>query len=130
MTKKLNILIVDDAKIMRVSLNKSIKSIGHNVVAESGDGESSITAYQKYKPDLVTMDITMQDMNGITALKKIKEINPDVNVIMITSHGDEPMVMNALKLGAKGYILKPITPEKLRESINKIFPVLENEIVD
>jgi len=129
-TKKLNILIVDDAKIMRVSLNKSIKSIGHNVVAESGDGESSITAYQKYKPDLVTMDITMQDMNGITALKKIKEINPDVNVIMITSHGDEPMVMNALKLGAKGYILKPITPEKLRESINKIFPVLENEIVD
>ena len=130
MTRKLNILIVDDAKIMRVSLNKSIEKIGHTVVAESADGESSIAAYQKYKPDLITMDITMQDMDGITALKKIKEINPEVNIIMVTSHGDEPMVMSALKSGAKGYILKPISPEKLREAICKIFPELENEIVD
>jgi len=129
-TRKLNILIVDDAKIMRVSLNKSIEKIGHTVVAESADGESSIAAYQKYKPDLITMDITMQDMDGITALKKIKEINPEVNIIMVTSHGDEPMVMSALKSGAKGYILKPISPEKLREAICKIFPELENEIVD
>jgi len=130
MAKKLNILIVDDAKIMRVNLIRSIESIGHKVIAEANDGKSSITAYEKYKPDLVTMDITMPDMDGITAVKKIKEIDPQLNAIMITSHGQEPMVMNALKAGAKGYILKPISAEKLKEAIGKIFPELENEVVD
>lgn len=130
MAKKLNILIVDDAKIMRVNLIRSIESIGHKVIAEANDGKSSITAYEKYKPDLVTMDITMPDMDGITAVKKIKEIDPQLNAIMVTSHGQEPMVMNALKAGAKGYILKPISAEKLKEAIGKIFPELENEVVD
>lgn len=130
MAKKLNVLIVDDAKIMRVNLTRSIEGIGHSIIAEAADGQSSIDAYKKYKPDLVTMDITMPDMDGITAIKKIKEIDPNLNAIMVTSHGQEPMVMNALKAGAKGYILKPISPEKLRESIGKIFPELQNEVID
>ena len=130
MTKKLNVLIVDDSLIMRVNLVRSLEGIGHNVVSEAVDGQSSITAYKKHKPDLVTMDITMPDMDGITAVQKIKEFDKDANVIMVTSHGQEVMVMNALKSGAKGYILKPVSPEKLREAIGKIFTELEDNVVD
>ena len=130
MSKRLNILIVDDSLIMRVNLTRSLEGIGHTIVSEADNGNSSITAYEKYKPDLVTMDITMPDMDGITAVKKIIEIDQDANIIMVTSHGQEAMVMNALKAGAKGYILKPVSPEKLRESIGKIFPELENVVDD
>ncbi|WP_415251632.1 response regulator, partial [Sulfurimonas sp.] len=110
MSRKLNVLIVDDSLIMRVNLVRSLEGIGHNIIAEAADGHSSITAYKEHKPDLVTMDITMPDMDGITAVQKIKEFDADANVIMVTSHGQEAMVMNALKSGAKGYILKPVSP--------------------
>jgi two-component system chemotaxis response regulator CheY len=130
MARKLNVLIVDDSLIMRVNLVRSLEGLGHTIVSESIDGYSSIAAYKKYKPDLVTMDITMPDMDGITAVKKIKEIDADANVIMVTSHGQEAMVMDALKSGAKGYILKPISPEKLREAIGKIFTELESTATD
>lgn len=130
MAKKLNILIVDDSLIMRVNLRRNLEGLGHEIVAEAVDGGSSITAYQKYKPELVTMDITMPDMDGITAVQKIKEFDGNANVIMVTSHGQEAMVMNALKAGAKGYILKPVSPEKLREAIGKIFSELESESSD
>ena len=130
MDRRLNILIVDDSLIMRVNLIRSLEGLGHNIVAEAVDGISSINAYEKYKPDLVTMDITMPDMDGITAVTKIKELDSDADVIMVTSHGQEAMVMNALKAGAKGYILKPVSPEKLREAIGKIFPELESSVSD
>lgn len=126
MARTLNVLIVDDSLIMRVNLVRSLEGIGHTIVSEAADGRSSIAAYKEYKPDLVTMDITMPDMDGITAVKKIKEFDADANIIMVTSHGQEVMVMNALKAGAKGYILKPVSPEKLKESIGKIFSELEN----
>ena len=130
MARKLDVLIVDDSLIMRVNLVRSLEGIGHNIIAEAVDGHSSITAYKEYKPDLVTMDITMPDMDGITAVQKIKEYDGDANVIMVTSHGQEAMVMNALKSGAKGYILKPVSPEKLREAIGKIFTEFENTTMD
>lgn len=130
MAEKLNVLIVDDSLIMRVNLVRSLEGLGHTIVAESTDGKSSILAYKKYKPDLVTMDITMPDMDGITAVQKIKEFDCEANIIMVTSHGQEAMVMNALKAGAKGYILKPVSPEKLREAIGKIFLELETKIND
>ncbi|NOQ29568.1 MAG: response regulator [Helicobacteraceae bacterium] len=130
MSRKLNVLIVDDSLIMRVNLVRSLEGLGHNIVFEAVDGHSSIEAYKKYKPDLVTMDITMPDMDGITAVQKIKEFDANANVIMVTSHGQEAMVMNALKSGAKGYILKPVSLEKLREAIGKIFNELENRAMD
>ena len=130
MARKLNILIVDDSLIMRVNLVRSLEGIGHNIVAEAIDGHSSIAAYKEHKPDLVTMDITMPDMDGITAVTKIKEFDKDAKVIMVTSHGQEAMVMNALKSGAKGYILKPVSPEKLREAIGKIFDELKDTTSD
>lgn len=127
MGKHLNVLIVDDSLIMRKNLQRNFDILGHKVIAEAFDGQQSIEYYTSFKPDLVTMDITMPGMDGITAVKKIKEINAETNIIMVTSHGQEPMVMAALKAGAKGYIVKPVTPDKLRESIGKIFPELAGE---
>ena len=127
MGKLLNILIVDDSLIMRKNLIRNLDILGHKVVAEAQDGQQSIDYYKSLNPDLVTMDITMPGMDGITAVKKIKEIHADTNIIMVTSHGQESMVMAALKAGAKGYIMKPVTPDKLRESIGRIYPELAGE---
>ena len=127
MGKRLNILIVDDSLIMRKNLIRNLDILGHKVIAEAQDGQQGIDSYMSSKPDLVTMDITMPGMDGITAVKKIKEINADTNIIMVTSHGQESMVMAALKAGAKGYIMKPVTPDKLRESIGRIYPDLASE---
>ena len=130
MSISLNILIVDDSLIMRTNIARSIESIGHKVIAQAVNGQEGIDLYETHKPDLVTMDITMPDMDGISATKKIIEKNPDAKVIMITSHGQEAMVMNALKAGAKGYMLKPISNDKLKEAIGKIFPELGDEELD
>lgn len=130
MHKPLNIMIVDDSLIMRTNLVRSIEGLGHKVVTQATNGQESIDLYKEFKPDLVTMDITMPDMDGITAVKIIKEYDPEVNVVMVTSHGQEAMVMNALKAGAKGYILKPISAEKLKEAIGKLYPQFNDEEVD
>ncbi len=133
-TRKLKILIVDDSLIMRKNLERNLKILGHEIIGEAEGGQQSIDLYQELHPDLVTMDITMQGMDGITAVKKIKEIDAETNIIMVTSHGQEAMVMDALKSGAKGYMLKPVTPDKLREAIGRIFPELagtvEEELMD
>jgi len=117
--RQLNILVVDDALIIRRSLKKMLEQLGHNVVAESKDGIESILDYVKYKPDLVTMDITMPNMNGIEAVGEIKKIDPDAKIIMVTSHGQEEMVIGAIKAGAKGYLLKPITIPKIIHELQK-----------
>ncbi len=117
----LNVLVVDDAMIMRRSIKTILKELGHNVIAEAKSGKEAILLYNKFLPDLVTMDITMPDMDGVTAVKLLKEEHLDINVIMITSHGQEDMVRKSIKNGAKGYVLKPISKEKIKISIDKIF---------
>jgi len=133
-SKQLKVLIVDDSLIMRKNLSRNFDVLGHHIIAQAKDGLESIDLYKSHHPDLVTMDITMPDMDGITAVEKIKEIDSDPNIIMVTSHGQESMVMKALKAGAKGYILKPVTPDKLREAIGRIFTELagtyEEELLD
>ncbi|MFK5892399.1 MAG: response regulator [Pseudomonadota bacterium] len=132
--KELKLLIVDDSLIMRKNLTRNIEVLGHKIIAEAKDGQESIDCYKTLSPDLVTMDITMPGMDGITAVKKIKQFDSNANIIMVTSHGQEAMVMDALKAGAKGYMLKPVTADKLREAIGRIFPELagtvEEELLD
>lgn len=123
----LNVLVVDDSLIMRRNISKIIESLGHRVVGEAKDGLESITLYSKLKPDLVTMDITMPEMDGITAVKELKKIDKNVKIIMVTSHGQEEMVINAIRNGASGYLLKPINVIKLRDSIRKVFPSIIDE---
>jgi two-component system, chemotaxis family, chemotaxis protein CheY len=134
MSKQIKILVVDDSLIMRKNVSKNLTILGHLIVADAKDGQESIDLYEEHQPDLVTMDITMPGMDGITAVAKIKEFDKDANIIMITSHGQESMVMKALKTGAKGYILKPVTPDKLKEAIGRIFSELaenfEEDLLD
>jgi len=121
----LNILVVDDSTIIRRILVKELTAMGYTVVAEAKSGKEAIGLYKKYLPDLVTMDITMPIMDGIQTLKKIRKIYSDANIIMITSHGEEKLVMEAITSGAKGYVLKPITSLELQIAMNKIFPELK-----
>jgi two-component system chemotaxis response regulator CheY len=118
------ILVVDDSVILRKSLINVLKGLGHEVVAEAGSGYEAIESYKSNQPDIVTMDITMPGVqgvhNGVEALKEIKKIDPEAKVVMVTSHGEEELVMDAISAGAKGYVLKPVTKEKM-EAIFKKF---------
>lgn len=118
----LNIMIVDDSTIIRKTLEMKLEEMGHTVVAKAKSGKEAVDLYSEILPDLVTMDITMPVMNGIEALRLIKKDYKDAVVIMVTSHGEEKLVMDAIVSGAKGYILKPITVEKLTETIQKVYP--------
>ncbi len=122
----LNIMVVDDSLIIRKTLSTELEKMGHTVVAQAKSGKEAIELYDKFMPDLVTMDITMPIMSGIEALKEIKKSYKDSKIIMVTSHGEEKLVMDAITSGAKGYILKPITQDKLLESIGKVFPALKS----
>lgn len=118
----LDIMIVDDSDIIRSIFSKGLEHLGHNVVGVAKDGKEAIEMYAKLKPDLVTMDITMPVMDGIEALKRILKAHEEAVIIMITSHGEEKVVMEAISSGAKGYILKPITHKKIEQAIFNLFP--------
>jgi len=116
----LSIMVVDDSSITIKKLSKMIEDIGHRVSCSAKTGGEAVAAYEREKPDLVTMDITMPDMDGIEATRKILAADPKALVLMVTSHGQEQMVMDAIDAGAVGYVLKPVKAEKLQESIDKI----------
>ncbi|MFA6195075.1 MAG: response regulator [Sulfurimonas sp.] len=117
----LKILIVDDSLIIRKKITTIVEKLGHKVVGQATTGQEAIDIYENVQPDLVTMDITMPDMNGITAVKHIMKINTNAKIIMVTSLGQEDMVIDSIKAGAIGYMLKPITDEKLAEIIGEVF---------
>lgn len=114
------ILIVDDTLFMRTLLKNILFSGGHDIVGEAGDGDEAIAKYKELKPDLVTMDIVMPKVNGIEALKGIREIDPNAKVVMCTAVGQEQMVKLAIKTGAKGYIVKPFQAPKVLEEIKNV----------
>lgn len=118
--KPLKILVVDDSELMVRKLETLLTEMGHRVVATANTGQQAIVAYSLHKPDLMTLDITMPDMDGISAAKVILEHFTDARIIMVTSNGLQSMVVDALKAGAKGYVLKPIRPDKLAEQIDRI----------
>lgn len=122
----MRVLIVDDSRIIRNGLKNIFLFLGHNVIGEAVTGFEAINMYKTLSPDLVTMDISMPMRQGIkdgvSALKEIIDLDAHAKVIMVTSHGEEHLVVDSIKLGAKGYILKPITEEKVINSIEKIFP--------
>lgn len=118
---ELKIMIVDDSLIMVSNLTLMITEMGHEVVGTARSGSEAVTKFKKLNPDIVTMDITMGDISGIEAVEKIMNINPDAIIIMITSHGQEKMVLDAINAGAKGYLLKPIKNENLKKVITDVY---------
>jgi len=115
--EQLRILVVDDSLITVKKLSAMLGALGHSVIMTAGTGSEALAAYESCRPDLVTMDITMPDMNGIEATRLIRERFPEALIVMVTSHGQEKMVLDALQAGAKGYVLKPFRQEKLQETI-------------
>lgn len=114
------VLIVDDSMIMRKNIEKIILSLGHEVVGHAENGQEAIDLYKKFYPNLVTMDISMPLMNGINAVSSILEIDPNAKIIMISAHNQKQMVFEALKNGAKHYILKPIERENVASVIESV----------
>ncbi len=114
------VLIVDDAAFMRMSLKTMLEKNNYEVVGEAENGLVGVSKYKSLRPDLVTMDITMPEMDGIQALKAIKAEDPEAKIVMITAIGQEPMVREAVMAGAKGFIVKPFKEEGIIHSINKL----------
>lgn len=113
------VLIVDDAIFMRMKLKDILEKNGFQVVAEAQNGIEAIEKYKAEMPDLVTMDITMPEMDGITALKAIRQMDPKAKVIMCSTMGQQTMVMDAIQAGAMDFIVKPFDNDRVIESLNK-----------
>lgn len=115
-----NILIVDDAAFMRMMIKDILTKNGYEVVAEAANGVEAVELYKSHQPDLVTMDITMPEMDGIEAVKQIKAVNPAAKVIMCSAMGQQSMVMDAIKAGANDFIVKPFQADRVLEAVKKI----------
>ena len=115
-----NILICDDAAFMRMMIKDILTKNGYNVVGEAENGKIAVDKYAELSPDLVLLDITMPEMDGIGALKAIKETDPNACVIMCSAMGQQAMVIEAIQSGAKDFIVKPFQAERVLEAVKKV----------
>ncbi|MFZ5898514.1 MAG: response regulator [Bacillota bacterium] len=111
------VLIVDDAAFMRMMLRNILTKAGYEIVGEAENGKSALDLYKELKPDVVTMDITMPEMNGIEAVKALKQVDPQARVVMISAMGQQAMVMEAVQAGAKDFIVKPFQQDRVLQAI-------------
>ncbi|EOS46264.1 response regulator [Lachnospiraceae bacterium JLR.KK009] len=115
-----NILICDDAAFMRMMIKDILTKNGYNIAGEAENGLKAVEKYNETKPDLVLMDITMPEMDGIQALKQIKATDPSACVIMCSAMGQQAMVIEAIQSGAKDFIVKPFQAERVLEAVKKV----------
>ena len=115
-----NILICDDAAFMRMMIKDILTKNGYNVVGEAENGLKAVEKYSETKPDLVLMDITMPEMDGIQALKKIKELDSGATVIMCSAMGQQAMVIESIQAGAKDFIVKPFQADRVIEAVKAV----------
>ena len=118
MAKK--ILLVDDAQFMREMIKKILTDNGYTEVYQAVDGADGVAKFGELAPDLVLMDITMPNMDGLEALKTIRANNPGATVVMCSAMGQEAMVMDAIKSGAKDFIVKPFKPDRVLKTVTSI----------
>jgi two-component system chemotaxis response regulator CheY len=117
---KNRVLVVDDAAFMRMMIKDILKKGGYEVVGEAEDGVKSIEKFKELKPDLVTMDITMPEMDGITAVREIRKIDANALIIMCSAMGQQAMVIDAIQAGAKDFVVKPFQPDRVLEAVRKV----------
>ena len=115
-----NILICDDAAFMRMMIKDILTKNGYNIAGEAENGAKAVEKYAELKPDLVLMDITMPEMDGIEALKKIKASDPGASVIMCSAMGQKAMVIESIQSGAKDFIVKPFQADRVIEAVQKV----------
>lgn len=114
------VVIVDDSGMSRKMLRSILEDEGYTVIAEAADGLEGVLAYKQYSPDVITLDITMPNLDGVEALRQIKDYDPDANAIMITAAGQQNKVIEALKIGAKKFITKPFDPKEIIKSVQEL----------
>lgn len=114
------ILIVDDAKFMRTTLAAILTENNYEIVGEAHNGEEAINLYKQTNPDLVTMDITMPVMNGIDAIKAIMKIDPQANIVVCSAMGQQKIVVEAIELGARDFIVKPFDNQRVLDTISNV----------
>ena len=113
------VLVVDDAAFMRKMVGDALATGGHEVVGEAGNGVEAIERYRELKPDLMTLDITMPEKDGLSALAEIVAADPSARVVMCSALGQEAKVLEAIKLGAKDFVVKPFQPARVIEAVGK-----------
>ena len=113
------VLVVDDAAFMRKMVTDALTKGGHEVVGEAGNGLEAIDRFQELKPDLMTLDITMPEKDGLTALKEIIAVDPGAKVVMCSALGQESKVLESIKLGAKDFVVKPFQADRVLSAIEK-----------
>jgi two-component system chemotaxis response regulator CheY len=114
------VLIVDDAAFMRMMIKDILAKNGFEIVGEAENGSQGVEMYKEHKPDLVTMDITMPEMDGIEAVKAIMAADKGAKVIMCSAMGQQSMVIDAIQAGAKDFIVKPFQPDRVLDAVNKV----------
>ena len=119
----INVLIVDDLTFIKMVLKDLVEKAGFRVVGEASDGEEALRLFDEKRPDVVLMDITMPKMDGLTALQRILEKDPQAKVIMCSALGQQRLILQAIQLGAKDFIVKPFRPERVIGSITKLLDI-------
>lgn len=114
------IMIVDDAAFMRMMIKNSLTTNGYTNLVEAPDGKAAVDTYQTEKPDLVIMDITMPNMDGIQALQAIKAMDAGAKIVMCSAMGQESMVVEAIRFGALDFIVKPFKPDRILQTVSKV----------
>jgi two-component system chemotaxis response regulator CheY len=115
----INVLIVDDLAFIKIVLRDILEKSGFRVVGEASNGEEAIAMYQDKRPDVVLMDITMPGMDGLTALKKIRELDGQARVIICSALGQQRLIVQAIQLGARDFIVKPFQPQRVVSALKK-----------
>jgi len=113
-------LIADDAEIVRVTLRMILTKNGYGLIYEAKDGKEAVETYKTHTPDIVTLDVTMDIVDGIEALKQIMAINPNAKVLMVSAMSQDIIVRDAIKTGAGGFIVKPFTEQQITDALNKL----------
>jgi two-component system, chemotaxis family, chemotaxis protein CheY len=113
------VLVVDDAVFMRKMVSDALSKGGHEVVGEAANGQEAVQQFQSLKPEVTTLDITMPEMDGISALKAILEVDPGARVVMCSALGQESKVLESIKAGARDFVVKPFQPGRVQEAVAK-----------
>jgi two-component system chemotaxis response regulator CheY len=120
MQEKIKVLIVDDSLIIREAIHKHLKDFNIEVVGTAEDGKVALEIFEKTDPDVVTLDITMPELDGLTVLEEMLRLKSDIKVMVVTALSDKATGLKAIKMGAKSFLPKPFTPEKIQEAFQRL----------
>ena len=113
------VLVVDDAAFMRKMVSDALAKGGHEVIGQAGNGNEALAQFRELRPDLMTLDITMPEKDGLETLKDVMELDPGAKVIMCSALGQESKVLESIKLGAKDFVVKPFQPDRVIDAVAK-----------